>query len=302
MPENRPGSPPEFAPVDITGREEQSLVLSELDYVKAAFKWQYNWIVLAGAATFAMISHNTLPLLMAAGVELMYLSAVPQVARFRRLVRSWKMEEEKLRLEWQLARVAQFLPPSLRKCYEDLLTVCDVIRNNYYRLSSTAQTIFVAQMEDRLRGLTRAYLRMLQSLSLHNEYLRSTNPETIRKQATDLARGLEKCSPKVREINERRLEILKKRFERFDSVRENIAVIPAQCQAIEDVLALIRDQSVTLRDPQEISDQLENLLQDVENTHQTVREVEAIFEIAPSASPSVAGSASASGMSSRSRV
>jgi len=46
------------------------------------------------------------------------------------------------------------------------------------------------------------------------------------------------------------------------------------------VLQLIRDQSVTMRDPQQISDQLDNLVQDVEQTEQTVKEVEAIFEMA----------------------
>jgi hypothetical protein len=57
-------------------------------------------------------------------------------------------------------------------------------------------------------------------------------------------------------------------------------VINAQCAASEDVLQLIRDQSVTLRDPQQVSDQLEGLVRDVEQTEETVREVEAIFEMA----------------------
>ena len=38
---------------------------------------------------------------------------------------------------------------------------------------------------------------------------------------------------------------------------------------MEDVLQLIRDQSVTLRDPQQVSEQLEGLVQDVEQTEQS---------------------------------
>ena len=57
-------------------------------------------------------------------------------------------------------------------------------------------------------------------------------------------------------------------------------MIDAQCAAIEDVLQLIRDQSVTMRDPQQVSDQLEGLVHDVEQTEQTVREVESIFDMA----------------------
>jgi hypothetical protein len=63
-------------------------------------------------------------------------------------------------------------------------------------------------------------------------------------------------------------------------VGENQKVVEAQCAAIEDVLELIRDQSVTMRDPQQVSDQLDNLVHDVEQTEETVREVEAVFEMA----------------------
>ena len=42
-------------------------------------------------------------------------------------------------------------------------------------------------------------------------------------------------------------------------------------------MQLIRDQSVTMSDPQQINDHLESLVHDVEQTEQTVQQVEAIF-------------------------
>ena len=66
-----------------------------VNYLKEAFKWQYNVIGIAGAAAFALVSGTALPILLAAGVELMYLAVVPQSSAFRRLVRSWKYESEK---------------------------------------------------------------------------------------------------------------------------------------------------------------------------------------------------------------
>jgi len=48
---------------------------------------------------------------------------------------------------------------------------------------------------------------------------------------------------------------------------------------MEEVLELIRDQSLTMRDPQEITYRLDTLVQDVEQTESTVREVEALFEM-----------------------
>jgi hypothetical protein len=146
--------------------------------------------------------------------------------------------------------------------------------------------MFVQQMEDRLDGLLQGYLRLLHAQQQHSEYLRTTNKDSIKHELDQLVRTLASESAKVQEINKRRIEILTKRLEKFGKIRENCAVINAQCSATEDVLQLIRDQSVTLRDPQQVSDQLEGLVRDVEQTEETVREVEAIFEMAtPQNSP-----------------
>jgi hypothetical protein len=86
----------------------------------------------------------------------------------------------------------------------------------------------------------------------------------------------------VQEINRRRIEILAKRLDRFEKIGENHQVIEAQCSAMEDVLRLIRDQSVTMKDPQQVSDQLGSLVRDVEQTEDTIRQVEAIFDLTAS--------------------
>jgi len=209
----------------------------------------------------------------------MYLSLVPQSSRFRRMVRSWKYTEEKRRHEAKLSQIFHELPPEMRTRYAELDNMCRAIRANYAKLSSTSQ-IFVSQMDDKLHGLMQSYIRLLFGAHQHREYLRSTDPESIKREIISIQRALEHESPKVQEINKRRIEILNKRLAKFDKIRENRQVIDAQCAAVEDVLELIRDQSVTMRDPQQVSDQLSTLVQDVEQTEQTVREVEAIFEMA----------------------
>jgi len=76
--------------------------ISDPSYVKAAFQWQYNLIAIGGAVAFAALSASGLPLILGAGLELMYLSVVPQMGRFRRLARSWKYAEEKRALDLKL--------------------------------------------------------------------------------------------------------------------------------------------------------------------------------------------------------
>ena len=261
---------------------------STIGYVKAAFHWQYNWISLAGAAGFALVSGSGLPLLLAAGLELIYLSTIPRNPQFQRLVRSWKYAEQKRQQARGLNDLFQELPPEMRSRYARLDAVCRAIRENYKRLTTTSQ-MFAEQMESKLDGLSQSYVRLLNSAFHHRQYLTTTNPEVIRKECAALQADLEREPAKVQEINRKRIEILGKRLAKFDKIKENCQVVDAQCAAIEDVLQLIRDQSVTMRDPQELSEHLDNLVKDVEQTEETVREVESIFDLSPLATPDFTG-------------
>ena len=260
-------------------RGAEQLGIDQINFVKEALKWQYNWIGLGGAALFALVSGSGMPLVLAAGLEMIYLSMVPQSSAFRRLVRSWKYAEEKRRREVKLSAMFNELPPDMRKSYAGLTSMCAAIRANYSRLSSTSQ-MFLEEMQQRLDGLLQAYLRLLFAGFQHSQYLHTTDPNLIKHDLEKLQHSIETDPPKVQEINRRRIEILTKRLEKFAKVGENQKVVDAQCAAIEDVLELIRDQSVTMRDPQQVSDQLDNLVHDVEQTEETVREVEAVFEMA----------------------
>jgi len=253
---------------------------SDINYVKEAAKLQYNWITLAGLAGFALVSGSALPLLLGAGLELMYLSMVPHNPRFQRLVRSWKYAEEKRRNDQRLNAMYQEIPQEMRVRYAKLDTVCNAIRQNYGRLSTTSQ-IFAEQMEERMQGLLQGYVRLLHAAWQHREYLRTTDLNAVQRELANLQKTQDSDSPKVQEINRKRVEILNKRIEKFHKIQENCAVIDAQCAAVEDVLGLIKDQSVTMRDPQQLSEHLEGLVKDVEQTEETVREVENIFNNVP---------------------
>jgi len=255
----------------------------EPNYLKEAFHLQYNWIGIAGAVAFAVVSGSALPLILGAGLELIYLSVIPNNSRFQRLVRSWKFDAEKRERERGLSQLFYELPPEMKARYAGMEGICRGIRANYSRLTSTSQ-MFVEQMESKLSGLSQSYIRLLNSAFHHREYLKATSPDRIRGELTQLQKDLEHDPPKVQEINRKRIEILNKRVEKYDKVRENCQVIDAQCAAIEDVLQLIRDQSVTMHDPQQISDHLDNLVKDVEQTEENVREVESIFDLSPLAS------------------
>src|SRR6476620_12493274 len=101
-------------------REAGDLGVDNTNFVKQALKWQYNWIGLAGAAAFALVAGSGFPLVLAAGLELIYISLVPQSSRFRRMVRSWQYAAEKKQIEQKLQAMFQEIPPEMRVRYGKL--------------------------------------------------------------------------------------------------------------------------------------------------------------------------------------
>jgi hypothetical protein len=248
----------------------------DINFVKEAFNIQYNWIALGGAAAFALVTGTAIPIALAGGLELMYLAVVSQHPRFQRLVRSWKFAEQQKLNEQKLGDMLRSLPPDMQGRYIKLAEVCRSIRGNFAQLSSTSQ-IFVQQMDTRLEGLLHGYARLLSAAFQQRQYVKTTNPDQIQKEIAALQQHMNSDPPRVQDINKKRVEILSKRLEKYQKITENRQVVDAQCSAVEDVLQLVRDQSVTMRDPQQVSDQLANLVHDVEQTEQTVQQVESIF-------------------------
>lgn len=248
----------------------------KINFVKEAFHLQYNWIAMVSAGVFAVVSGSLLPILLGGGLELMYLAIVPQNWRFQRLVRSWKFAEEQQQHQQKLGEMLANLPAEMQSRYVHAAQVCGSIRANFAQFSSTSQ-IFLQQIDTRLQGLLSGYARLLQAAAQQQQYLKSTEQDGIKHEIASLQKTLPTDPPKVQEINKKRVEILTKRLEKFDKISENRKVVDAQVSAVEDVLMLVRDQSVTMRDPQQVTDRLDGLVHDVEETEQTVQQVEAIF-------------------------
>jgi hypothetical protein len=247
-----------------------------ISYVKEAFHLQYNWIALAGAGAFALISGTFLPVILAGGLELMYLAIVPQNQRFQRLVRSWKFAEQQKQKQQQLSDLLRGLPAEMQSRYVHSVQICNAIRSNFAQFSSTSQ-IFLQQIDTRLQGLLSGYARLLVAAAQQQQYMKTTDPNEFKREIAGLQKSMPTDPPKVQEINKKRIEIMTKRQEKYDKICENRKVVEAQLAAVEDVLMLVRDQSVTMRDPQQVTDRLDSLVHDVEQTEQTVQQVEAIF-------------------------
>jgi hypothetical protein len=251
----------------------------EINFTKEAFLNPINlgFLIMAMLTAFFLSGSEpwfNLTLIMAAALELMYLGVMPRNERFRRTVRSRRAAEHakppsQKEIFQHLTKTSQRRYARLRKLEKDIST-------NYRKLSYATQGLLDSHL-DKIDGLLDSYLNLLYQKERY-EYTNQSSAESEVVQAiSSLREDMEDDSAKVRAIKERRMRILEQRLQRFKKSSENLEIIEAQLETIEDVVKYIHEQSLTLRNPEEITFQLDTLLSEVEETEAAILEIEEAF-------------------------
>jgi hypothetical protein len=256
----------------------------EPNYFAKAFKSQYNLIGLATAVGFAVVSGTWLPLLVAAGVEMMVLPFVSGNERFRRLVKAResqeKVQQKEQQQQLQASEMLRFLPDQERIRYRQLEQQAQEIRQNYASLNETSR-LLVDDLESKLGFLLSFYLRTRHSLARYHRYFQTTDPERMQERIVMLEHEIAQGSARVKEVKTRTKAVLEKRMERYQKALENMHLVDAQTETVQEVLQLLRDQSYSMRDPRSITDQLDGLLSSAEETERGVRDMEELLSLDP---------------------
>jgi hypothetical protein len=252
----------------------------EPNFLAHAFKSQYNLIGLGTALGFAVLAGTGLPLLVAAGIELVVLPLVAGSERFQRLIRARaseeRQEETTARRQVETSEMLQSLTPPEFQRYRELEVLAGEIRQNYKGLDSTSRML-LEELIQKLDFLLGFYLRMRYSLMRYESYFSTTDPERIQERIAMLDHEIASGPERVRQIKARTKNVLQKRIERYKKALENRQLIDAQTETVQEVLQLLRDQSFSIRDPRGITEQLDTLVSSAEETERGVRDLEAIL-------------------------
>ncbi len=255
----------------------------EINYTKEAFlhPWNLAFLIVAmlTAFTVSLIDPslswvNETILLFATAGELLFLGALPRQERFRRAIRSQRAAEHakppsQKEIFQHLTKLSQRRYARLRKLQKD-------IAGNYRKLSYASQGMLDSHI-GKINGLLDSYLNLLYQKERYEYSAQSKTESEVVQAIESLRTDMVDDPPRVRAIKERRMRILEQRLERFKKGQENLEIIEAQLETIEDVTKYIHEQSLTLRNPEEITFQLDTLLSEVEETEASVEELEAVF-------------------------
>ena len=260
---------------------------TDINYTKEAFRNTWNLVFLAVAAGTAvglgMVSGMPgwlfeLVLVLTGGVELVYLGIMPRNKRFQRHVRSQKMAEQH-KPPSQRELFSQLRNRSQRR-YAKLRKLRDQIETNYRKLSYASQGLLDNHLA-KIDGLLESYLELLHQRERHRDFMDQSTESQIRHSMKELKHDMSDDPARIRDVKKRRLKVLEQRLARLRKANENLEILGAQLSTIEDVVKYIHEQSWTMQDPEEISFQLDQLLEEVEETRSSIRQIEDVFS-APS--------------------
>ena len=242
-----------------------------LSWLRTALFAPANVIGLAGATGATLVTGQTLPVLVAGGLELFYLLVVGVNPRFRRAARAKPgLGSGQEVVEGMLSELA----PSQREHYHRLRDLKEKIEANYRRLPGGR--VLAASSESRVDALLTSFLRLLSTLNGYRRYLSMADRQALERELKELeADATTEASARLREVKQKRVEILSRRLQRFTQAEES-----HHLASIEDLLRLTHEQSIAIRDPEHVSRQLDALTVEVQATEDTVREMEQFMDFA----------------------
>lgn len=253
----------------------------EINYTKEAFlhPWNLTFLITAMLAAFAVsLTGVSWPfetvLIFAAAAELLYLGSMPKQERFRKAVRSRRAAEHAKPPSQK--EIFQLLTKYSQRRYARQRKLEKDIQANYRKLSYASQGMLDSHLA-KIDGLLDSYLNLLYQKERYEYTASNTTEGEVVRAIQALRVDMEDDTPRVRSIKQRRLRILEQRLERSKKSAENLQIIEAQLETIEDVVLYIHEQSLTLRNPEEITFQLDTLLSEVEETQASVEAIEEVF-------------------------
>jgi hypothetical protein len=247
------------------------------NYLKAAFMNVYNLALLGGAATAAALTGDWMIGAGALGLEAIWLVLGPDLKPFQRAVReaarAEREKEDRARVdklmaelserEWQRAKALDELRREIER---------DMANNPSF------QAILLATELEKLAQLHASFVRLASACRRAETYLQAVDVRDLQRQIAAQKNLQEKMTDEaVRDLAGKNARVLEKRLETIKEIETFLARARGQMNLIENSVRLLRDQALTMTSPDQLTEQLDDLLSGVDAVQASVKEAEALI-------------------------
>ena len=244
-----------------------------------ALKNPYNLTLLLGGIGASVLTLNPIPALIALGGEALWLLHAPDSRFLRKTLWDPQYEEERRAQELRdrAAKMA-YLPDRDQERVSRLLG-----RHYEINVLASQNPSFTGDLLrneiSKTQKLVDAFVEMAITCARYEDYLGRVDVNALERDR-EKWRGRvksDKFTQQERDIAAKNLAIIEKRLEKLREVRQYLNVAHGQLDLIDNSFQLIADQIVTMQSPNQLSGQLDELIDGVESIRQTAADTERIL-------------------------
>jgi hypothetical protein len=254
----------------------KAAILEKRPYAKYAFSNPYNISLFLGTLAAAGITLNPFLAILAVGAEALWLLYAPDSKRLRHLL--WDPRFEKVRaaiVAEERGRRLVLLAPAERRRVEALMARQGQINRLAAQNPSFTGELLRTELTKTER-LVDAFIDMAVTVVRYDAYLKSVDVDGLDDDRARLEREVRSGAagdPQV-DLARKNLAIILKRQDKMKEIRRYLDLARGQLDLIENSFQLLSDQIVTMQSPQELSGQLNELLDGVESIRQAAVETD----------------------------
>ena len=217
-------------------------------------------------------------ILMAGGVELMFLSSIARNPRFIRAINAkYQKDIEAFQKTKTLVDYYNELTRDSQRRFDRLRKRVKEVREGFKSMNTSVPSL-VNSFLNKMNAIELSYVRLLY---FKDKFPSLTNEDAIHQTVMEidkLNQELKNASSRLKKIKEKRLKLLEMRMDNYYKVRENKEVIEEQLQTIEEMVEYIKDQPMTNQNTEREDVMIDNLLFETEQTQQTMEEIESLMQ------------------------
>ena len=249
-------------------------------YFRYAFNNAYNYTALVGVGAAAALTGNWWLGIVGVAIEGLWMLFAPDSRLLGKLAweKRWNAEEEKRLQAKRKKQLASLGPHDWKRCQNMAEKRAEI-----ERLAQDNPTFTQELMESELRKLGKLaddFVDLAVTSARYETHMAAVNFDELERQVRRFEAQIEHArTPADRQLAQKNLDVLLRRKETLTEIQAYIRKARGQLDLMENTFKLLADHIVTMRSPQEMSGQLDELMDGVEAVRTTARETSQLFQL-----------------------
>lgn len=247
---------------------------------RRAFFNQYNGIMVGAAVLFGLATFSWLPLVVGAGLEVLWMTFVPDSGFFRRWVGMQKSRETQEKIKRDTETILQQLDRSYAERFLELQQVADEI----LALAKENQSLEARLVEDELQKIGQVLFSFLRMARAHQRLAHFLAESPLGEIKADLAECTSELraakDPRVQASLKQALSLAEKRLRQHEQIGNSAKALAVQMETLEKAMAYLKSHIVAIGTHEELASELDGLVMGVDSVEQMENETgDAIAEL-----------------------